>query len=143
MDAELKEFLQSILDLSFDEKVQLGKDSLAEFVQGIKDYGVSDEETVALIVGFTRLFVSADLSCTREEYCFFRAVTGMEISTDEFFDMTNNGRDGDFLDSAGELLNSLTYEQKRAIVIYGIALLSCDNVIKVDEIKMVEAILGR
>ena len=142
MNEELKDYLQSILDLSFDEKVQLGKESLAEFANGLSNYGATDEEVVAFILGFTKLFVSADLSCNREEYCFFRAVTGIEMSTDEFFDMTNHGRDESFLDAVGDALRALTYEQKRGIVIYGIALLSCDNVLKVDEIKLVEAILS-
>ncbi len=143
MNAELKEFLQSILEMSFEEKVGLGKSALAEFTHALADYGLSDNEIGASIVGFTRLFVSADYDCGREEYEFFKAVTGQYISESDFYDLTNHGRDTDFLQSAGEYLDSMTFEQRRAIVIYGVALLSCDNVLKVDEIKMIEAILGQ
>ena len=142
MNDELREVLQEILDLNFDEKVELGGRALAQLANNLPSYGLNDDEITAFILSTTRLFVSADLECGQSEYDFFRAVTGVNLSVEEFYDMTNQGRDEKFLEDALQVVSQLSGEDRKNMLLYGVALLSCDNVLKVDELKMIDLILN-
>ena len=140
MDNELRDFLQSIIDLEFEEKVELGRDALASILNNLPSYNVSEENISAFAFAATKLFVSADLDCNQSEYDFFRAVTGIDIEPRDFYDLTNEGRDKQFVSDFMDLIKELTYEDRKHLIMYGVALLSCDNVLKVDEIKLIDMI---
>lgn len=141
MDQEFKDFLQSIVNLSEKEKVNIGVNALSKFYNGLVKGGIPENDVPTYIIALTKLFVSADQKCNRAEYDFFRAVTGLDLSADKFYDLTNGGRDPEFKKACFEFLSVLNNEDKTAAVMYGCALLSCDDTINLQEIELIQEIL--
>lgn len=122
----MKNLLDEILKASPEEKVKLGGEALNTFHNNLTKNGVKEETIAKIIVNLTRFFVSADSSCSSYEYSYFRAVSGIELSYDEFYKLTNGGRDPEFVDSTLKFLNGLDEEARSAAITYGIAMLSSD-----------------
>ena len=142
MTEELKEYLQSIVDLSDEQKYALGKDSLNKFLNGLVRGGIPKDQLKDIVIGFVRFFVSADRSCTTGEYNFFRAVTGWEISPDQFFDLTNGGAAEEYQKAVYEFAGILNDEDRTALVVWGAAMLSSDNAITKEEADMIDRLLN-
>lgn len=142
MTQELKEYLQGIVNLSDEDKVALGKDSLNKFLNGLVRGGIPKEQLQDIVIGFVRFFVSADRSCTTGEYNFFKAVTGFNISPDEFFDLTNGGAAEEYQKAVYEFAGILNNEDRVALVVFGAALLSSDDAITPEEADMIDRLLN-
>lgn len=142
MDAKLLDMCQEILDSSPDEKVGLGKKALAEAIKGFKRLGCSDKQISDLIIQTTRLFVSADGSCGAAEYNLFRTITGMDISKDDFYDMTNRGLDPEFVNAYVELMREADKDTRIAVILYGAAVMTSDNTLTVAEQKLIDKLLA-
>lgn len=142
MNQEVRDTLQEIVDLSFEEKVKLGEDALSRFYSGLVRGGIPEKEVPDYIIAFTKLFVSADQNCDKAEYDFFRAVTGIELSVKEFYDLTNGGLDEEFISACLDIVRILNHEDRMAVVIYGAALLSCDDTINVMELKLFDKLIA-
>lgn len=142
MTDELRKTLQEIVDLSDEQKYELGKDSLNRFLNGLVKGGIPKEKLQDIVIGFVRFFVSADRSCTTGEYNFFKAVTGINLSPDEFFDITNGGAAEDYQKAAYDFAAILNHEDRIALVVFGAALLSSDDTITGEEATMLDRLLN-
>ena len=134
--------LQNLLDASPAEKVGYAVEALTEFANGLHAKGLDESEIKKQIEDVTKLFVSADLDCVGDEYSFYKAVTGFELSPEEFYDVTNGGRDPNFMKECFGFLSTLDQRTKVAACLYGFSVLSCDDKITADECKLVDIILG-
>ena len=134
MNKEFKDFLQEIVNLSFGELVDLGIDILTRAKKHL-----DDDEFDNFVWAVTRAFVSADGDCGRKEYELFRAITGYDGSTDHFYQMTNNGRDDDFLKTLYKALNVINPDAKSKLLLFGIVITAADGTISSDEIALIEA----
>ena len=134
MNKEFKDYLQEIVNLSFGELVDLGIDVLTRAKKHL-----DDDEFDNFVWAVTRAFVSADGDCTRKEFELFRAITGYDGSTDHFYEMTNNGRDPDFLNTLYKALNVIDYDAKRKLLLFGIIITAADGTISSDEIALIDA----
>ena len=142
MTDEFKQTLQEIVNLSDEQKYELGKDSLNRFLNGLVKGGIAKDKLQDIIFAFVKFFVSADRSCTTGEYNFFRAVTGIDISTDDFFNLTNGGAAEDYQKAAYEFASILNHEDKVALAVFGAALLSSDDTITMEEAEMLDRLLN-
>lgn len=130
----MKSLLDEILKASPEEKVKLGEEALNKFHISLTKNGVNGETIAKIIVNLTRFFVSADSNCSSYEHSYFRAVSGIELSYDEFYKLTNGGRDPKFIDDTLKFLNGLDEEARSAAITYGIAMLSSD--LKYSEVEL-------
>ena len=142
MTQELKEYLQGIVNLSDEEKVALGRDSLNKFLNGLVRGGIPKDQLQDIVIGFVRFFVSSDRSCTTGEYNFFKAVTGFELTPDQFFDLTNGGAAEEYQKAVYEFAGILNQEDRTALVVFGAALLSSDDTITKEEAEMIDRLLN-
>ena len=142
MTEEVKQMIQEILDSSDEEKIALGKESLGRFLKGLSDNGVENDLLVNIICGVTRLFVSADKHCSEREYNWFKNVTEIDLSYEEFYEMTNGGTDAEFVAGMMEFIKALNKDDRIAVILYGVALLSSDNVVEYKEISLIDTIMN-
>ena len=98
MSNAFNDFLRNVLNLEPQKKVELAHSALAAFIDGLKKAGRSDEEISAAIMNLTKLFVSADRTFVADEYSFFRAVTGIDVDVETFYNVTNGGSAQDFVE---------------------------------------------
>ena len=141
MNNEIRKMCQEILNMDEEERLGLGSESLRKMINGLKGLELNGEEITNLILNLTKLFVSADGRCSQEEYEFFVKVTGIKLSTDEFFDMTNYGKDEEFANGLVELMRAADLDTRTATVLFGIALMSHNGQLSSDELKLIDSLL--
>lgn len=141
MTEEIKNTVLEILNSTDEYKVDLGKEALSRLTKGLHEGGIEDKDIGNIIIAFTRLFVSADKHCSEKEYNFFVNVTGMKITYEQFYEYTNGGADEEFVASALKFVAVLNNEDRVALIIYGVALLSSDDTVSVAEQELIDKIL--
>ena len=142
MDKELKATLEKIAAGSHEQRVAFGKQYLGQFVNGLRQGKLNDEQITGCIIAFTKLFISADKSCDYEEYELFRDITGIDSDYDSFYEATNGGSNEQFVRSSLEFVSILTNEDKSALLCYAAALLGADGVVKDSELALYERVLN-
>ena len=139
---ELIQMAYSITKMNDEAKRAIGISALSNLKEGLEDGGIDPGDIPGCIRMFTKLLVSADRACNEKEYVYFKEVTGIKLTYDEFFEMTNCGTDEEFIDEAFELIDILDRHDRIALVSYAAALLSYDNSFKVGEFKLLDRIMS-
>lgn len=142
MTNELKEHLLSIAAASHEDRVEYGRRAVGAFIHGLREGGLDDEKINFILVAYTRLFVSADKSCERGEYELFRDITKMDISGEEFYNLTNGGKDPEFVSNFIELASKLTPDDRAACLAYGASIIGADGSISDEEFELFDRILN-
>ena len=127
--------------MSDSERLKLAKLSLNTIYIELEKCGVKNGDAGAFIVGTIKFFVSADRSCSKEEYMLINKIYNINISYNDFYNMTNHGADIDFVRTFDALVQTFTSDGKVALCLFGICILSCDGKITVEEQKMFDRIL--
>ena len=141
MSNPLNDFLRNVLNLEPQKKVELAHDALSAFIDGLRKAGRSDEEISTAIMNLTKLFISADRSFVADEYSFFRAVTGIDVDVETFYNVTNGGAAQDFVEESFKFFRSLDKDTRDAGFMYGVAVMSCDDNIDFNESSLIQEIL--
>ena len=134
------EAIQWMLNLSQEDKDFYTDKRIWLVMQGLRDLGYSVAKINETLLGIWRLFVSADLSADRPEYDLYVKLTGSHLTTQQFFDLTNRGREEQFLKSTLDWLHSLSNELYSNIFTLGGYILTSDGPLSKDEVKLVELI---
>ena len=144
MTQELVDYLQKIVDLSNQDKFDLGVDCIKTIFGIMHDKGYSDEDIAIFIVEITKLFVSANRECSEDEFNFFVDVTGWEeLTFDEFYEITNEGAAKEFFDYVcGKLREIGDDEVVNNAITFGALVISCDDVIEEDELDLFDAVIN-
>ena len=134
MSASVKQMMVSILNLSKKEKISLGKSCMLRIKTLLRKRGIDDEKKInAFINNLIKLFVSADNDCTKSECEYLNALTGKQLSYDDYVKMTKGGSDSVFIEKFDKLIDSLDSEEKNQICLFGLCILVSDNVLSVEE----------
>lgn len=141
MNPAVEQTLKDVCQSSFETKVGTAKEALSRLARGLHNGGVTNDQIKSLFVLFTRLFVSGDKSCSREEYELFHSVTESDMTYDEFYEMTNGGSDAEFVEHVFDFISILNRDDRIALIIYGACLVSADGVITYPEAELVDRIL--
>lgn len=141
MDEKLKSMLQEILDMNHAEKVNLGRECVDQILSGMKEVGITGDDYSNFIIWIIKLFVSADKACSQEEYDLICDIYDMNISSQDFFDMTNGGADPDFINGLDEMIDSLDSKTKSAICMFGTLIMASDGTLTVAEQQLLLKIL--
>ena len=142
MDDVILNEVENILHLSFEEKVDLGRDSLGRLVRGLKEGGLDKEQVSNVIWGLIRLFVSADKRCSNAEYVLFKEITQLDISEDEFYERTNGGADEEFKKAILDFISILTREDAVHAIVFGVTVMSSDGIIAKGEYDLIDQLMG-
>ena len=141
-DTSYRDFLNHTLNLSPEDKVSIARSSLRTIVDYIKKLDATNEEITGVIIGFTRLFVSSDVRTVKDEYSFYKAVTGSEVTPDQFYKLTNHGSDPEFVDATLKFVAKFPSEIIEAFLTYGMMVMACDDNINYQESDLIKRILA-
>jgi len=133
--------MKKVENLSHDEIVILGKDSLEKMKKGLKEDGLKSDQIDSFVLNTIKLFVSADSRCTEEEYELINAIMPLNLTFDEFFDKTNNGRNQEFVNSFDEFIDNANDDLKEAVCLFGVAILASDGKVNYVEQNLLEKII--
>ena len=140
MATELEQIIDEILEMDIAERVAFGRTALQRFIKGLHAGGLDNDHINRAISNFTKLFVSADRSCHGDEYSYFKAITGVDMSPTDFFKLTNNGADPKFIEACMQFVNILHANDRMAVALYGAALLACDEKVTDNEKELLAKI---
>lgn len=141
MAVDIDTIVELVLETTDEYKVLLGKFYLEQFIKGLEKGGLTDKEIGNTILNFAKLLVSADQDCSEKEYNFFINVTGIDMSYEDFFNRTNNGKDQAFIKDMFDFVKILTRDDRFSLIFFGIALLSSDDTLTVDEQNLFRQII--
>lgn len=141
MTEQLKQALQDIVNLSDEQKYDLGKDSLNKFLNGLARRGIPKDQLPGILFGFVKFFVTADGKTTNGEYDFFVHVTGINVPPQEFARFAAEGDLAELQASAYNFASMLNDEDREALALFGAALLSADDTITQEEADMIDRLL--
>ena len=142
MAKTIKEIMQEVVNLDFNEKVILGKNALSDIISTLKKHDISDDNKASFIFALIKLFVSADKRCSEVERKLVNAIADLDISYDDFYEFTNNGADPKFVEEFDDLIDTLNDEEKNSICIFGLCILSADDTITAAEQQLFLKILN-
>lgn len=136
----MADIFQEFLSLSHAQRVERGRVSAGFLLSQLEKEGFSDEDQLIVLASLARFFVSADRSCDEGEYKLFIDITGASLSRQEFFNLTNNGMQRDFVEKLLGFVHTLSEDGKTAAAIFGLAVCSADGEIHENEKAAVAAI---
>ena len=142
MDSEFRRKLIDLFNASAQELVDIGRKAMRDFYHGLRAGGLDDEKATNAVIMFTRLFVSADRDCTRDEFLLFKAITGFDVNEDQFFEMTNYGSNSQFVSDICDFASVLTQEDRAAMIVFGCAIVSADGKITDSEFALIDKLMS-
>ena len=139
MHPKFDDFLENIVNLEDEQKEEIGRTALKDIYKRLHEReDCSREECAQWVIDITKLFVSADKKTAIKEYEFFKNVTGIDLTSDEFYNATNHGSDEEFVRKMIIRFKDLYKETRQAILVYAAALTSSDDSIIGGEIDLFE-----
>ena len=142
MSVSVKQMMVSILNLSQREKISLGKSSMLRIKTLLRKRGINEEKKInTFIDNLIKLFISADNNCTKSECDYVNALTGRQLSLEDYTKMSNCRSHPIFFEKFDKLIYSLDEEEKNQMCIFGLCILVSDNVLTDDEQKLFIKIL--
>lgn len=136
----LEELMQEIVDMSHEERVELGKSCVDDILEAVGG-SLNKEEYADFIFSIIKLFVCADKVCSQEEYELIRDIYSLDMSYDTFYEIVKNGLDPAFVSKMDRLIDTLTPDLKRSICLFGLCILGSDDTITVAEQDLFNRIL--
>lgn len=140
--ATLQEIYQQYLDMDDSKRMNIAKNCAGEFITYAEGQGLSQDDIVALIVNLFKLFVSGDKHTANAEHEFFNATTGLSVSYDDFFKMTDYGANESFVASMDRLIDSMPQDVKNSTLIFGLCVMACDGRLTVSEQQLLNRLLA-
>lgn len=139
--SEFNDFLSKVRRLPAEDLVGLGREALGRTMAGLEKAGHDDKEITAAVMNLTKLFISADQRFNESEYSYWRAVTGVDISAEDLYNITNGGKDEEFVQSSLEFFKSLDEETRSSAFMFGVCMLACDRQFDIEESELIQRIL--
>lgn len=125
--ASYRELMQEVVNASDRERIALGKEALYNTISVLKNHGLKDDDGSKFIMSIIKVFVSADRRCSQAEYDLIRAITEIDFSEDEFYEISNGGADAEFVRAFDETIDCLEPEEKAHICLFGLTILASDE----------------
>lgn len=133
-----KEFLQEFVNKSDAEKINIGINT-GKLLRGALE---DDEKFIAFMRVLTAVFSAADGSLQAVETEMYNFATGEELSGDEFFEICDQIiGDKEIIDGFFDFVDSLDYDVRIALGVYGLAVMSADDKLTKEEAQLVLRIL--
>ena len=143
MAETLQELFQEFVNYSHQERVQKAGEAGRYIVGVLKENDYSEEDCVNFLVYVTALFANADGEVAEEEHALFRDITGFDVSLAQFRDILRGFNNEAFVADMDKMIDNLPDGIRNAICYYGLAFLSADDALTVEEQKLFVRILQK
>lgn len=136
------DFLQNFVNLSTGEKITIGRSALSELATCFEKGGLDDETITMFILSTLSIFVSADNTCTYEEYEMFKELTNYNIEEEDFYTLCKRGREPEMVESFNQMFHNLSNDDKWNILLVGLSIISSDNEINIEEQQLLKKLIS-
>lgn len=133
--ANFMSLLEQVVNLSNEEKINLGKEFYAKTMNLCLSNGIKYKKKSIFLKNLLHLFANADNKLTNKEYKLIIEISGLEITKEEFQNME---LDNEFIKELTNMIEHLSVNDKSTIFFLGVIILSSDNTINYEEIKLID-----
>ena len=139
---DFNEYCQSLVDMSMDQRIELGTGAFAKVYGALKEAGVSEDNCASVVIALIKAGVSGDFSCSAEELELYNGIFSDNMSYEDFYNMTNGGGAPSFVNNLDELVDNFPADVKfAAVTLVGLFLASDDRLTR-DEVGLLAKLLG-
>ena len=139
---ELKELFQKFANMSHEERVEIGSESMTGLAQDLTDHGLDRETAFNFVHLVVSLALSADRVTAADEYRLFVDITGADVSYEDFYDATNIRDLGAALEHVDKIVDQMTETGKHAALTLALCFLSADDKITPQEQQLFAILLA-
>ncbi len=139
----IRDLMQDVVNLEMEERINVGRKAVSDIVKVLENRGVKNtDEQLSFLFNLIKLFVSADRNCSNDELKLINGILSTNISYDDFYDLTNNGSNPEFVENFNDLIDVLTEDEKTSIILFGLCIIAADDEITASEQKLFMRILN-
>lgn len=135
----IRELLVAFSKKSGNELRDICRENLDKVHGYLVETRVSEEYRQTFVQGIWKLFVSADRKTRGDEYNLFIYSIGFtkeEFSQDQFYDMTNEGSDENFVNWMIRETNKMPKDIAFAVCTIGVCIMSVDEDVSDSEVEL-------
>ena len=136
MAESLEELFQEYVNLSHVERVKKAIEASQYIIGVLKENNWEPKDINTFLTCVTILFANADGKIAEEEYSLFKDITKGPITREEFRALADTFDADKFVDDMDEMIDGLPDDIRGAIFQYGLAFLSADDKLTVNEQKL-------
>ena len=142
--SKLNELIENSKAMSMNDRVGVATQATDLIITELKKLEISTDNISRFLVNIFKVFVSGDRKTRNAEYELFKQLFNLkDITTDEFFDITNYGSDAKFVEEFDKLIDSAPNDVAVAVATLGILIISADGEVTDAERALLEKILNR
>ena len=130
---DIKKSFEEAMSKSEDDRVIDAKKRVKRIRTYFVSHNISNQKSFMVIISIFKLFVSGDISANEAERIFMARVFDLDISSDEFYELTNYGGSQNFVKGMDTLVDSLPYSIKEDVVFLGLSICAQDGILTPEE----------
>jgi hypothetical protein len=127
--------LEQVVNLPSEEKINLGKEFYAKTMELCLSKGIKYKKKSIFLKNLLHLFAHADNKLSNKEFKFIIEISGLEITKEEFQSLE---LDDEFIKELTNMIENLPLKDKSTIFFLGAIILSSDDTINYEEIKLID-----
>lgn len=137
---KVKELIQQSATWDNDYRASICRGALQSIVEELDCN--SKEDIRNFVVALIRVGVSADRSCDQAELDLYRAAIDPEIKGQDFYEMTNGGRDPELIEAIDENIDHFTDDAKFACCTLVLCFITADHKVTDEEAKLIQKLFA-
>ena len=141
MQFELDDVFNKYLHMTYRQKVDVARETIADMADFLLKLEVGEEDRVNFYINLVRLFAGADQKFSLEECKLFNDIFSINLTYKEFTSLMV-GHDEEFVDNMDKIIDMMDEEAKVSACSFGLVFLSVDRNITDSERKVFERILA-
>lgn len=140
MDANLQALVQRVVNMDYNELVDLGQQAFSEAWKKLQ--GKFSQETLAgLVLGVVGLTIASDGYVSEKEVKLFNDCFGFGWSQAQVKETAENACNADFIKAVQSTLANIG-DAKNDLFILSLVIASADETVKADELKVICGLFG-
>lgn len=127
--------LEQVVNLPNEDKINLGKEFYAKTMELCLSNGIKYKKKSIFLKNLLHLFAHADNKLSNKEFKLIIEISELEITKEEFQSME---LDDEFIKELTNMIEKLPLKDKSTIFFLGAIILSSDDTINYEEIKLID-----
>ena len=141
MQFELDDVFNKYLHMTYRQKVDVARETIADMADFLLKLEVGEEDRVNFYINLVRLFAGADQKFSLEECKLFNDIFSINLTYKEFTSLMV-GHDEEFVENMDKIIDMMDEKAKISACSFGLVFLSVDRNITDSERKVFERILA-
>lgn len=133
---DYKNLINDVVNATPSQRIALGRHALADVLAFLAQNEIEPDNISKLVAGLIIIFISADKEGSLDELETIRAITDIDFTEEEFYQMLKGGYDHEAIKALEDVIESLPPHQKASVCLFGLSILASDGELTKEEEKL-------